>query len=67
MRYQRATEKLRLLAEGCEEIGSWPPWDEPYLVEMYAFGPVLEGADPLDVVQVVHGSYWDGDWRTWRM
>jgi hypothetical protein len=52
MRYQRAVEKLRLLAEGCEEIGSWPPWDEPYLVEMYAFGPVLEGADPLDEVQV---------------
>ena len=53
MRYQRAAEKLRLLAEGCEEIGySGPPWDEPYLVEMYAFGPVLEGADPLDEVQV---------------
>ena len=52
MRYKRAVEKLGLLAEGCEEIGYWPPWDEPYLVEMYAFGPVLEGADPLDEVQV---------------
>lgn len=53
MRYKRAVEKLRLLAEGCEEIGSWPPWDEPYLVEVYAFGGVLEGIDPLDEVQVV--------------
>ena len=52
MRYKRAVEKLRLLAEGCEEIGYWPPWDEPYLVEMYAFGPVLEGADPLDEAEV---------------
>jgi hypothetical protein len=52
MRYKRAVEKLRLLAEGCEEIRSWPPWDEPYLVEMYTFGAVLEGADPLDDVQV---------------
>ncbi|TVZ06419.1 hypothetical protein EAS64_03075 [Trebonia kvetii] len=52
MRYKRAVEKLRLLAEGCEEIGFWPPWDEPYLLEMYAFGAVLEGADPLDEVQV---------------
>jgi hypothetical protein len=53
MRYKRAVEKLRLLAEGCAEIGFWPPWDEPYLVEMYAFGDVLQGADPLDEVQVV--------------
>jgi hypothetical protein len=52
MRYKRAVEKLRLLAEGCAEIGSWPPWDEPYLVEMYAFGGVLEGTDPLEEVQV---------------
>jgi hypothetical protein len=52
MRYKRAVEKLRLLAEGCGEIGSWPPWGDPYLVEMYAFGAVLEAADPLDEVQV---------------
>jgi hypothetical protein len=53
MRYKRAVEKLRLLAEGCQEIGDWPPWGEPYLVEMYTFGAVLDGADPLDEVQVV--------------
>lgn len=52
MRYKRAVEKLRLLAEGCERIGNWPPWDEPFLVEMHAFGEVLEGADPLEVVKV---------------
>jgi hypothetical protein len=53
MRYKRAVEKLRILAEACEEIGNWPPWDEPYLVAMYAFGDVLDGADPLEVVHVV--------------
>jgi len=53
MRYKRAVEKLRLLAKGCQQIGGWPPDDEPYLVAMYAFGDVLEGADPLEVVHVV--------------
>jgi hypothetical protein len=53
MRYRRAVEKLRLLAEGCERVGDWPPEDEPFLVSMYAFGDVLEGADPLEEVQVV--------------
>jgi hypothetical protein len=52
MRYKRAVEKLRLLAEGCERIGNWPPWDEPFLVEVHVFGEVLEGADPLEVVKV---------------
>jgi len=46
MRHKRAVEMLRLLAEGCEEIGHWPPEDELYLVAMYAFGDVLEGTDP---------------------
>jgi len=53
MRYKRAVEKLGLLAEGCAEIGSWPSSDEPYLVEMWAFGGILEGIDPLAEVQVV--------------
>jgi hypothetical protein len=53
MRYRRAVEKPRLLAEGCERVGDWPPEDEPFLVSMYAFGDVLEGADPLEEVQVV--------------
>jgi len=41
MRHKRAVEKLRLLAEGCEEIRHWPPEDELYLVAMYALGDVL--------------------------
>jgi hypothetical protein len=53
MRYRRAVEKLRLLAEACEQNGSWPSRAESYLVEMYAFGGVLEGSDPLEDVQVV--------------
>lgn len=52
MRYKRAVEKLRILAEACEEIGGWPPWDEPYLIAMYAFGDVCDGTDPLEVVHV---------------
>ena len=53
MRYIRAVQKLRLLAEECERAGHWPPEEEPFLVSMYAFGDVLEGADPLEAVQVV--------------
>jgi hypothetical protein len=53
MRYKRAVEKLRLLAEECERVGGFPPDEEPYLVSVYAFGDVLEGADPLEAVQVV--------------
>jgi len=54
MRYTRAIEKLRLLAEGCERIvGLWKiEEEEPFLVAMYAFGDVLEGTDPIEVVQV---------------
>jgi hypothetical protein len=52
MRYARAVGKLRQLAEECERLGTFPLEDEPFLVEMYAFGEVLEGTDPLDVVQV---------------
>lgn len=53
MRYARAVEKLRLLAAGCERMKAWPPDFDPWLVEMYAFGAVLEGVDPLENVQVV--------------
>ena len=54
MGYTRAVEKLRLLAEGCERIvGLWKiEHEEPFLVAMYAFGDVLEGTDPIEVVQV---------------
>jgi hypothetical protein len=52
MRYRRAVEKLRILAEACESVKSWPP-EDPFLLEAYAFGDVLRGADPLDCVEVV--------------
>jgi len=52
MRYARAVEKLRLLAQACERFGGWPSQDESFLVEMYAFGDVLEGAGQMEVVQV---------------
>jgi hypothetical protein len=51
MRYRRAVEKLRTLAEACESVKSWPPGD-PFLLEAYVFGDVLEGADPLEYVEV---------------
>lgn len=52
MRYRRAVEKLRILAEACESIKRWP-LEEPFLLEAYTFGDVLRGADPLDCVEVV--------------
>src|SRR5258708_4276428 len=52
MRYRRAVEKLRILAEACESVKGWPP-EDPFLLEAYAFGDVLQGADPLECVEVV--------------
>src|SRR5262249_33379981 len=51
MRYRRAVEKLRTLAEACESVKNWPP-EDPFLLEAYVFGDVLEGADPLESVGV---------------
>jgi hypothetical protein len=51
MRYRRAVEKLCILAEACESVKNWPPRD-PFLLEAYVFGDVLEGADPLECVEV---------------
>jgi len=52
MRYRRAVQKLRILAEACESIKRWPPEDQ-FLLGAYTFGEVLRGADPLDCVEVV--------------
>jgi hypothetical protein len=52
VRYRRAVEKLRILADACESIKGWPP-EDPFLLEAYAFGDVLRGADPLECVEVV--------------
>jgi hypothetical protein len=51
MRYRRAVEKLRILAGACDSVKNWPP-EDPFLLEAYVFGDVLEGADPLECVEV---------------
>lgn len=43
MRYRRAVEKLRVLAEACESVRNWPP-EDPFLLEAYVFRAVLESA-----------------------
>ena len=52
MRYKRAVEKLRILAETCERVKMFWFDTEPFLKAVYALGEVLGGADPLDAVQV---------------
>ena len=52
MRYKRAVEKLRILAETCERVKIFWFDTEPFLQALYAFGEVLDGADPLDAVPV---------------
>ena len=52
MRYKRAVEKLRVLAETCERVKMFWFDTEPFLTAVYAFGEVADGADPLDAVQV---------------
>ncbi len=52
MRYKRAVEKLRVLAEACERVKMFWFDTEPFLKAVYAFGEVVDGADPLDAVQV---------------
>ena len=52
MRYRRAVEKLRILAETCEHVKGFWFDTEPFLKAVYAFGGVLDGADPLEAVQV---------------
>lgn len=51
MRYRRAVEKLRELADACQRTTRLP-LDEPFLHEAYVFGDVLDGADPIECVQV---------------
>jgi hypothetical protein len=52
MKYRRAVEKLRILAETCEHVKTFWFDTEPFLKAVYAFGEVTDGADPLDAVQV---------------
>jgi hypothetical protein len=52
MRYKRAVEKLRIPAETCERVKTFWFDTEPFLKAVYAFGEVVDGADPLDAVHV---------------
>jgi len=47
MRYGRAVEKLHILAEACQRTTRLP-LEEPFLREVYVFGELLDGADPID-------------------
>jgi hypothetical protein len=40
-----------MLADACQETTGWPP-DEPFLREAHVFGEVLDGADPVDQIEV---------------
>ena len=51
MRYSRAVERLRLLADACQEALRLPR-DTPFLHEAYVFGDILDGADPVECVNV---------------
>jgi hypothetical protein len=51
VRYARAVQKLRELTDACERVKGWPP-EDPFLVEAYVFGDLLQGVDPLEAVQV---------------
>lgn len=51
VRYLRAVERLRFLADRCQ----WTtrlPLDEPFLQEAYVFGEILDGADPIECLNV---------------
>jgi hypothetical protein len=52
MMYKRAVEKLRILADTCERVKTFWFDTEPFLKAVYAFGEVVDGADPLDGVHV---------------
>src|SRR5262245_28376310 len=47
MRYQRAVERLRLLAEDCQQVSG-----RSFLREAYVFGEIFEGADVVDGLDV---------------
>ncbi|KAB8196524.1 hypothetical protein FH608_007255 [Nonomuraea phyllanthi] len=52
MRYRRAVERLRQLAQDCERTRRVPA-QEPFLRAAHVLGDVLAGADPVDRLEVV--------------
>jgi hypothetical protein len=51
MRYTRAVDRLRLLADACQATTRLAS-DSPFLHEAYVFGEVLEGVDPIECLNV---------------
>ncbi|MGH3918668.1 MAG: DUF7711 family protein [Egibacteraceae bacterium] len=51
VRYRRAVEKLRFLADRCQWTTRLPA-DEPFLHEAYVFGEILNGADLIECLNV---------------
>ncbi|MGW0802087.1 DUF7711 family protein [Nonomuraea sp. NPDC002799] len=52
MRYRRAVERLRMLADACDQTRRVPA-NEPFLREAYVFGDLPAGTDPVDQIQAV--------------
>ncbi|MGI5284153.1 DUF7711 family protein [Nonomuraea polychroma] len=52
MQYRRAVERVRMLAEACDQTRRVPA-AQPFLREAYVFGDLLEGADPIDHIEAV--------------
>ncbi|MET9241159.1 hypothetical protein [Nonomuraea sp. NPDC003709] len=52
MRYRRAVDRLRQLAQACEQTRRVPA-DEPFLRAAHVFGDLLTGADPVDHLEIV--------------
>ncbi|MEV4291996.1 hypothetical protein AB0K40_41380 [Nonomuraea bangladeshensis] len=52
MQYRRAVQRLRRLAETCDQTRRVAA-AEPFLRAAYVFGGLLEGADPVDALEVV--------------
>ncbi|MFC4854593.1 DUF7711 family protein [Actinophytocola glycyrrhizae] len=51
MHYRRAVQRLRMLAQACQQTTS-STLDESLLREAYVFGEVLDGADSIELVEV---------------
>ncbi|MFL6120159.1 hypothetical protein [Actinophytocola sp.] len=49
MRYGRGVQRLRMLADACQELGRL---EKPLLHEAYVFGELLDGADPVEGVDI---------------
>lgn len=65
MRYRRAVEKLRDLAEACQRT-TMMPLDEPFLREAHVFGELLDGADPIDSIELAFVLNLPPDEVTWE-